>query len=232
MQKLHRSPMFQSKLKEFSQVSHKVILLLCLQSPFTPSQYSQFSNDMLHSRSCTLSCTAVINVKVKVTLRLTVSQSVSLGVEPHKCLLLFDNYSLVFVGRPLWREDESVFLHRLLVLASAVFLGSESLGTRHHILLTQIWDIPYRRLLQLAGSRWRYSTPPPSNLSYNIFSLYGFSTDYIENTRHVTANQPAYWRADCCLATTYNIRPIVSCAYRGVFIEPLRSNALSTSVKL
>jgi hypothetical protein len=48
----------------------------------------------------------------------------------------------------------------LLVLASVVFLGSESLGTRDHILLYQIWDFPFRRLLRLAGSRWRYSTPP------------------------------------------------------------------------
>jgi hypothetical protein len=52
--------------------------------------------------------------QVKVTLRLTVSQSVSLGVEPHlglmtRYLLLFDNYSLVSVVRSLWREDGSVF---------------------------------------------------------------------------------------------------------------------------
>jgi hypothetical protein len=45
-------------------------------------------------------------VKVKVTLRLTVSQSVSLGVEPHlglltRYLLLFDIYGLVLLGRPL-----------------------------------------------------------------------------------------------------------------------------------
>jgi hypothetical protein len=44
--------------------------------------------------------------KVKVTLRLKISQSVSLGVEPHlglmtRYLLLFDSYGLVFVGRPL-----------------------------------------------------------------------------------------------------------------------------------
>jgi hypothetical protein len=44
--------------------------------------------------------------KVKVTLRLTVSQSVSLGVEPHlglmtRYLLLFDGYGLVFVRRSL-----------------------------------------------------------------------------------------------------------------------------------
>jgi hypothetical protein len=49
----------------------------------------------------------------------------------------------------------------LLALANAVSLGSESLGTRDHILLSQIWDFPFRRLLRLAGSRWRYSTPPP-----------------------------------------------------------------------
>jgi hypothetical protein len=45
-------------------------------------------------------------IKVKVTWRLTVSQSVSLGVEPHlglmtRYLLLSDSYGLLFVGRPL-----------------------------------------------------------------------------------------------------------------------------------
>jgi hypothetical protein len=45
-------------------------------------------------------------LEVEVTLRLTVSQSVSLGVEPHlrlmtRYILLFDNYGLAFVGRPL-----------------------------------------------------------------------------------------------------------------------------------
>jgi hypothetical protein len=59
-------------------------------------------------------------------------------------------------------------LQLLLALASAVILGSEPLGTRDHILLSQIWDFPFRRLLRLAGSRWRYSTPPPHNLcQYN-----------------------------------------------------------------
>jgi hypothetical protein len=71
-------------------------------------------------------------------------------------LLLCDSYGLVLVGRPLWREVGSVFLYVLLALASAVFLGSKSLETRDHILLSQIWDFPFRRLLRLAGSRWRY----------------------------------------------------------------------------
>jgi hypothetical protein len=91
-------------------------------------------------------------VKVKVTLRLTVSQSVSLGVKPNlgpmtRYLLLCDSYGLVLVGRPLWREDGCLFLC--------------AAGTWDHILLSQVWDFPFRRLLWLAGSRWRYSTPPP-----------------------------------------------------------------------
>jgi hypothetical protein len=77
-------------------------------------------------------------------------------------------------------------LQLLLVLASAVILGSESRGTRDHILLSQIRDslylegqvpvipqdqgspvIPpgtrflFRRLLRLAGLQWKYSNSPP-----------------------------------------------------------------------
>jgi hypothetical protein len=53
------------------------------------------------------------SLQVKVTLRLTVSQPVSLGVEAPgswpDIYYSLDSYGLVFVGRPLWREDESVF---------------------------------------------------------------------------------------------------------------------------
>jgi hypothetical protein len=49
----------------------------------------------------------------------------------------------------------------LLALASAIFLWSEPLGSRDHILLSQISDFLFHRLLRLAGSRWRYSIPPP-----------------------------------------------------------------------
>jgi hypothetical protein len=104
-------------------------------------------------------------LKLKVTLWLTLSQSVSLGVEPHprlmtRYLLLFDSYDLVFVDS-LSDERLGLSFYILLALASAAFLGSESLGTHDNILLSQIWDFPFRRLLRLAGSRWRYSTPPP-----------------------------------------------------------------------
>jgi hypothetical protein len=93
----------------------------------------------------------------------SVNQSVSLGVEPHlgfmtRYLLLFDIYGLVLWGA---HSDERTGL-------SFVYAGSprqrslsraESLGSRNHILLSQFWDFPFRHLLRLAGSRWRYSTP-------------------------------------------------------------------------
>jgi hypothetical protein len=52
-------------------------------------------------------------------------------------------------------------LQLLLAFASAVILISESRGTRDHILMSQIWDFPFRRLLRLARLQWRYSAPPP-----------------------------------------------------------------------
>jgi hypothetical protein len=53
-----------------------------------------------------------------------------------------------------------------LVLACAVILGSESRGTRDHILLSQIRDFFFCCLLLLARLRWRYSTPPPAFLTW------------------------------------------------------------------
>jgi hypothetical protein len=112
----------------------------------------------------------------------TDGQSVSLDVEPHlglmtRYLLPFDSYGLLFCGAPSLTRGRVCLLYMLLALASAVFLGSESLGTCDHILLSQISDFPFRRLLWLAGSRWRYSTPPPcSCLAKSV------SADHIENT--------------------------------------------------
>jgi hypothetical protein len=64
-------------------------------------------------------------------------------------------------GAPYLTRGWTCILYMLLALSSAVFFGFESLGIRDHILLSQIWDFPFRRLLRLAGSRWRYSNPPP-----------------------------------------------------------------------
>jgi hypothetical protein len=54
----------------------------------------------------------------------------------------------------------------------------------------------------------------------------------LQKTHQVIATQLVYWCACCCLATSYNVRPIVACAYREVFIEPLPSNDLSISVTI
>jgi hypothetical protein len=100
----------------------------------------------------------ICQLKVKVTVQLTISLSVSLGVEPH--LLYLWQLRSCFSGAPSLTRKRVCFLYMLLVLANVVFLGSESLGTSDQILLSQIWDFPFRRLLRLAGSRWRYSNSP------------------------------------------------------------------------
>jgi hypothetical protein len=82
-----------------------------------------------------------------------------------------------FCGTPSLTRGRVCLLNMLLVLASAVFLRSESFGTRDHILLSQIWDFHFRCLLRLAGSRWRYSTPQngphrkrrPSIVAFHVF---------------------------------------------------------------
>jgi hypothetical protein len=92
-----------------------------------------------------------VKVKVKVTLRLTVSQSVSLGVEPILGLMTRHLLLSCYCGAPSLTRGRVCLLYMLLALASAFFLGSESLWTRYHTLLSQIRDFPFRRLLRLAG---------------------------------------------------------------------------------
>jgi hypothetical protein len=64
----------------------------------------------------------------------------------------------------LFEKRTGLSLQLLLAFASAVILESESRGTPDHVLLSQIRDFPFRRLLRLAGLRWRYSTPPPHGI--------------------------------------------------------------------
>jgi hypothetical protein len=76
-------------------------------------------------------------------------------------------YCQTVAGLLTWAalSDERTGLQLLLSLASAVILRSESHETRDHILLSQILDFPFRRLLWLAGIRWRYSAPPPHEIN-------------------------------------------------------------------
>jgi hypothetical protein len=58
-------------------------------------------------------------------------------------------------------------LQLLLAFARAVILGPKSRRTWDYILLSHIRDSHFRRLLRLAGSRWRYSKPPPHGSTSN-----------------------------------------------------------------
>jgi hypothetical protein len=70
--------------------------------------------------------------------------------------LLSDSGGFVDAGRSLWREDGSVVYNCCHCSHSRIRVLWDS---RNHILLSQILDFAFRRLLQLAGLRWRYSTP-------------------------------------------------------------------------
>jgi hypothetical protein len=123
-------------------------------------------------------------------LRPTVSQPVCLGIKHPsgltiRFLLLSDSCAFVDVAR-----GRICRLQLLLALARAVIFGSGSHGTRDHILLSQVRDIPFRRLLRLAVLRSRYSTPPPygTNLTVRVrvrtrsVKSYILGADQRENT--------------------------------------------------
>jgi hypothetical protein len=112
-----------------------------------------------------------LSLSLSLTLRPTVSRPVSLGIK-HP----FGAYDQIFVtvrqlrvcscGALSLARGRVCRLQLLLDLDSAVIHGSEARGTRDHILLSQIRDYPFRRLLRLAGLRWRYSTPPAHGISF------------------------------------------------------------------
>jgi hypothetical protein len=84
-----------------------------------------------------------------------------------------------FRGVPSLTRGQVCLLYMLLSLASAV-----SLGTRDYILLSQIWDFPFRRLLWLAG---------PNKLSLLLIQPQNGHGPTV-NTHHVITVQPVYWR--------------------------------------
>jgi hypothetical protein len=129
-------------------------------------------------------------VKVKVMLRPTVSRPVWLGTKHpfgayDQILIIVLTVAGLLIWGALSDERTGLPLQLLLVRASAVIFGSESRRTRGHTLLSQIRDFPFLRLLRLAGSRWRYSTPPPRgllNCQSWVLAIYSLGPNSTENT--------------------------------------------------
>jgi hypothetical protein len=112
---------------------------------------------------------------LSLMLRPTVSWPVPLGImHPSgaygQILITLRQLRVCWCGAFSLTRGRVCSLQLLLALISAVILWSESLRNRDHILLSQIRDFPFRRLLRLAGLRWRYSTPPPHGNSLLVCS--------------------------------------------------------------
>jgi hypothetical protein len=87
-------------------------------------------------------------------------------------LLLFGSYGFVFVERPVWQVDGSVFCICCWPLAAQSFSGPSSLG-----LATIFYSLRFETSLFVASY--------PSTPHYRL-SLYRLRTDHAENTCQVS----------------------------------------------
>jgi hypothetical protein len=147
-------------------------------------------------------------------------------------LLLSNSCGFINMGRHLWREDGSVVYSCCWSSPAQSFSGPSPSGLMITFYCLRFETLPtwwarsphlyspgtgwpsytpdigflFRRLLRLAGLRWRYSTPPP----YERLSLHKLGT---ERTEKHSFQQLFY----CCLR--------IRC--RGqIFIDPLKSKWL------
>jgi hypothetical protein len=172
------------------------------------------------------------SLSLSLMLRPTVSGPVCLGIKHpfgayDQILIIVWQVRVCWCGAPSLTWGRVCRLQLLLALASAVIFWSESRGTHDHILLSQIRDFPFRRLIRLAGSRWRYSTLPPHG-DNSMVSL--------SSSRYITSGRPQHTTPFpnnssivlvLCLPHRCIETAVVACVFvaaENVFNESLPSN--------
>jgi hypothetical protein len=130
-----------------------------------------------------------MSMSLSLILRPTVSQPVYLGIKNSsgtydQIFITFRHLLVCWYGALTLTRVRVCRLQLLLALVSTVILGSESCGTRDYILLSQIWDFPFCRLLRLAGLRWKYSIPPPHRRLLECTNAFPFITAREPNRDH------------------------------------------------
>jgi hypothetical protein len=107
-------------------------------------------------------------------------------------VLLFDSYGLVFVGRPLWREDGSVFYICCWSMTAHSFSGPSPLG-----LATVFYCLRFEtsRFVTSYDSQGHGGGIRPHDLG---FLLYSVRTDLCKHFRCLSIDILYCWLRICC----------------------------------
>jgi hypothetical protein len=145
------------------------ILQLPLSRRYCPANIPNSTPSSQFSTSNSGTQLPILSLSLSLILRPTASRPVCLGTKHpsgayYQIFITVRHLGVCWCGALSLTRGRVCRLQLLLALASEVIIGSESFGTRDHILPSQIRDFPFRRLLRLARLRWRYSTPPPHRI--------------------------------------------------------------------